>query len=89
MLLNLIISRNVPRDPGTGGTLLLLLKCKPLEAFLENLSENRKATPGDSSLHCIVQLPGASVAPGWPQYCHPITEKLGDICSGLIGPIDG
>ena len=42
-----------------------------------------------SCLHCSVQLPGARVAPGWPQYCQPITEELGGICSALIGPIDG
>jgi hypothetical protein len=28
------------------------------------------------------------VAPGWPQYCQPITEELGVICFGLIGPLD-
>jgi hypothetical protein len=40
-------------------------------------------------LHCSVQLTGARVAPGCPQYCQPITEELGGICSPLIGPLDG
>ena len=41
-----------------------------------------------SCLHCSVQLTGARVAPGWPQYCQPITEEHQIICFALIGPLD-
>jgi hypothetical protein len=36
----------------------------------------------------VYSFTGARVAPGWPRYCHPITEELGGTCSALIGPID-